>query len=387
MRKKFVVLSLVLILALVGCSTGATPSPTAEITPVVNQAALSKIVAEAVIEPARWSELRFEQGGTVIEVLVSEGDGVAAGDVLVRLDDVTARLTVLEAEAALAAAKAQLAQIKAGPREEELQVAEAELNAAESGVSQAAAQRDELQSGGVAANVAAAEAQLAAAVDQEWNARNLYNHQGWRMGDGAETQLEAAEAALVSAEAQLAHAQSGGEAQLRAANAAVWAATAQRDVAEARLALTAAGATPEEVAVAEASVLQAKAALDSARAALDRLVIRAPFAGTVTQLNVEPGETAAPGEVIVVLATLDRLHARTIDLTELDVVKVRPEQPVAVTVDALPDSPLSGRVERIDLQAVDYRGDVTYPVYVTLVEPPESLRWGMTAVVEVDLGE
>jgi hypothetical protein len=58
-----------------------------------------------------------------------------------------------------------------------------------------------------------------------------------------------------------------------------------------------------------------------------------------------------------------------------------------VTVDALPDSPLSGRVERIDLQAVDYRGDVTYPVYVTLVNPPESLRWGMTAVVEVDLGE
>jgi len=53
-------------------------------------------------------------------------------------------------------------------------------------------------------------------------------------------------------------------------------------------------------------------------------------------------------------------------------------------VDALPDLKLPGRVVRIGLQAVDYRGDVTYPVYVALDQPAPELRWGMTALVEIE---
>jgi hypothetical protein len=43
-----------------------------------------------------------------------------------------------------------------------------------------------------------------------------------------------------------------------------------------------------------------------------------------------------------------------------------------------------GQAERIDLQAEDYRGDVTYPVYVALDESVSELRWGMTALVEIE---
>jgi len=87
--------------------------------------------------------------------------------------------------------------------------------------------------------------------------------------------------------------------------------------------------------------------------------------------------------LVVVLATLDRLQARTVDLTELDVARVVEGQSAVVLVDALPDVEFEGRVVRIDLQAVDYRGVVAYPVYVELDEGAPELRWGMTAMVEI----
>ena len=86
----------------------------------------------------------------------------------------------------------------------------------------------------------------------------------------------------------------------------------------------------------------------------------------------------------VVLATLDQLRVRTRDLIELEVVRVAVGQPVTVTLDALPDTPLEGQVLRIDEQSEDYRGDVTYPVFIELLRSTEGLRWGMTASVEID---
>ncbi len=385
MRKLLLILGMVTVVLLSGCGGMGGGQPTATPLPPVTSGDLNTVIAEAVIEPVRWSELSFERGGTVEDVPVAEGEVIEAGTLLVKLDTTTAELTLLEAEAALAAAKASLAEVKAGPRREELAMQESEIEAAQAGVAQAAAQRDELQSGGVEAQVAAAEAQLAAAKDQYWDAKNAFDHYGWQLGDKAHTQLEAAQAAVDSAETQVTQAQQGGTAQLRALEASVWAAVAQRDVAEARLALTRAGATEEQIGKAEAAVQQAEATVASAQAAIDLLSLEAPFDGTVVQVNVEPGELANPGVPVVVLATLGRLQARTTDLTQMQVVRVSAGQPVTVTIDALEDAPIKGTVERIELQAVDYRGDVTYPVLISLQTPPEILRWGMEALVEIDV--
>jgi multidrug resistance efflux pump len=104
----------------------------------------------------------------------------------------------------------------------------------------------------------------------------------------------------------------------------------------------------------------------------------------VVAVEVDPGDVVAAGEVVLVLATLDQLQARTVDLTELDVARVVEGQVAVVTVDALPGVELRGRVARIGLQSEDYRGDVTYPVYVELEEDVPELRWGMTAMVEIE---
>ncbi len=104
----------------------------------------------------------------------------------------------------------------------------------------------------------------------------------------------------------------------------------------------------------------------------------------MAEVTVDVGDTVRPGAVIVVLATLERLQARTADLTELDVARVAVGQAAVVTVDALPDLELRGRVARIDQQSVDYRGDVTYPIIVELDEDARGLRWGMTALAEIE---
>jgi HlyD family secretion protein len=403
MKKRWVFLSLLLSLLflvgatwLVGCGQAGTAEPvTEEAVPVVSPGAEGEVIAEAVIEPVRWGELRFTGGGRVVEVLVDAGDEVAEGELLVRLNPTDAGLRVQEAEAALAAARAQLAQVKAGPRAEEIAEAEARLSDAEAALSRAVARRDELTGGALEAGIAAAQAEVAAAQAEQLRVREEHRDVHEQAGSGADAdrakedadyRLYAANEALAAAAVRLQAQQNITAAQQRDVGAGVWLAAANVDVAQAELELLEAGVVAEDVAVSEAAVQQAEAALATARAALERTELRAPFAGTVTQVNVEVGETATPGQVIVVLATLDRLQVRTSDLTELDVARVAEGQAATVTVDALPNLRLSGHVARIDLQSVDYRGDVTYPIYIELDGAAPELRWGMTAMVEIEAG-
>jgi multidrug resistance efflux pump len=294
-------------------------------------------------------------------------------------------------------------QVKTGPRPEQVAELEAQLAASRATLAQAMAQQDELAAGGTEAEVADAQARLRVAEHDQYFAEEQHIATfrcfeipkrsggkrticpGEEFEEDARYGVLAANAALAAAQAQVVAAQGEGEVRLRTAEAEVASAAAQVDVTQAELDLLAAGTAPEDIAVSEAAVRQAEVAVARAKAALERLDIRAPFAGTITMLNVDVGEAATPGQVVVVLATLDRLYVRTVDLTELDVSRVVEGQPAVVTVDALPDRQFKGRVLRIDLQAVDYRGDVTYPVTVELDETVPELRWGMTVLVEIEV--
>jgi HlyD family secretion protein len=389
---------------LVGCGGmagfGGSP-PAEEEVPVVSQDE-EVVSAEAIIEPARWSRLRFATGGRATEVTVEEGDAVAEGDLLVRFDATDAERRVREAEVALALVEAQLSEAQAGPRPEEVAVAETALAVAQAAISRTLAQRDELLVGATQVEIASAQAQVAAAQadrvradilhDGTMKCFNIPGPGGSKekicpalgpLEEQARSALNAANEALTAAETQLKAARGGAWVQLRDAEAALASARAQQDVAQAQLELVREGSRPEDIAVAQARVAQAEASLAAAMATLEDFELRAPFGGTVAELNVEVGDTAAPGEVVVVVATLEQLLARTTDLTELDVARVNEGQTVLVTVDALPDVPLTGRVLRIEERSASSQGDVTYPVSVELDQDVPGLRWGMTAMVEI----
>jgi multidrug efflux pump subunit AcrA (membrane-fusion protein) len=365
------------------------------------------VTVEAVVEPARWVELRpvnIGAGRTVAEAPVAEGDVVVEGDLLVRFDAAEETLAVELAEASLDLAQAQLALVKADPRPEDVAVIEAQLGAAEAAIARATAQRDQLTDGASDAQIAAAQAERALAQAQRTEAYNLHEQTmecfTFKLPGGdkqticpalgapeekARFALEAAEAALAATETKLAATEHRAQTRLRAAQSGIAAAAAQRDAFQAQLTRAQAGSTPEQIASAEAQATQSRAALAAAEAALEKTELRAPFDGTVIDISVEVGDTAAPGEIVVVLATLDHLRVRTTELTELDVARVETGQVAIVTLEALPGLELKGHVDRVGEQSVEYRGDVTYPVYVALEDEVSRLRWGMTARVEIRL--
>jgi HlyD family secretion protein len=392
---------LVGMLLLMSCNGEATETvPAEEVPPVAEGEGVA--TAEGVVEPACWTELQVRSGGgKIVEVAVAEGDRVSEGDLLVMIDPGDAELAVERAEAALARAEAELARVKASARPEEIAVSTAQLDAARAAVAEAEARRDRLSGGETEADVAAAEAAVAAAMAEEKQAFYLHERTmecftfTWegkehticpalgRPEEGARYAWHASQDSLSAAEMELKAAQNQAGAKIRDANAAVTAAIARESALEAELDLRKAGGLPEEIAVAEADVGKADASLRAAKAALAKTSILAPFDGTVVEVRVEVGDTAAPGQVLVLLATVDQLRVRTKDLIELDVVNVTVGQPVKVTLDALPNEPLEGRVARIGDQHEDYRGDVTYPVIVEVPHDGKALRWGMTALVEI----
>jgi multidrug efflux pump subunit AcrA (membrane-fusion protein) len=444
-------LMLIAVVALAGCSgTVTAQAPKDKDVPLVATTD-SAIIAEAVIEPTRWSELRVAAAGEVAEALVAEGDAVPADALLVRLDTDDLELSLQSAEQDVRAQRAALDELLEGAsetlvaraaKENAQQIAQAEVTlqikqlqlekaraqdpAAEVAAARAALEQIKLQLAQSRANdptpdTRSAEAELERAqialdetrdeynkaLDRPWEPQKVRD--GWaKQLKQAELNYEVAQAALNRAKnAQQAHAigldvlaaqVAEAEDQLARAVSAQEAytltlQTLEAEVEAARLALEALldwenpyldKASDEEVIQAETRLRQAEIAAARLEQQLQDAALRAPFAGTVVEVNVEAGDRVDPSQVVVVLATLDQLYARTIDLTELDIARVRVGQQAIVTVDALSDLEFAGTVREVGLRAKDYRGDVVYDVAVELVEPPQALRWGMTAVVKVE---
>ena len=106
-----------------------TETPVAEASPTAESPAPEDraVVAKGIVVPAERATLSMAAGGIVAEILVKEGQPVAAGDVILRLRDERQRAALAEADAAVLAAQAQLAIVQAGARSEEIAAAQAGL--------------------------------------------------------------------------------------------------------------------------------------------------------------------------------------------------------------------------------------------------------------------
>jgi multidrug resistance efflux pump len=167
------------------------------------------------------------------------------------------------------------------------------------------------------------------------------------------------------------------------AEAAVQAAVADRASAQASLDQIRAGATAEDIAMAQAHVTAAEAALARARAGLAQSQVIAPFAGQVGSVVVRLGEMATPERFLVLLGDTNTMHVKTTDLRETDVVRLQVGMPVEVTFDALPERIFSGEITRIAPVSNTEKGSTNYTVEVDVDELDPGLRWGMTAFVNI----
>ena len=141
-----------------------------------------------------------------------------------------------------------------------------------------------------------------------------------------------------------------------------------------------------QVRNAEATASQREAALQSARIALARTIIRSPVDGVVIKRAVEPGQTVAASlqapELFVIAQNLRDMQVDTA-IDESDVGRMRQGQRATFTVDAFPGRTFEGSVEQVRKAATNVQNVVTYNVVVTFQNADGQLLPGMTANVRV----
>jgi RND family efflux transporter MFP subunit len=143
----------------------------------------------------------------------------------------------------------------------------------------------------------------------------------------------------------------------------------------------------QHIEVKENEVKRAQALVDSAKAVLEsQSNLTAPFAGVIVSVDISPAETVTPGQVVILLADLSRYQIETTDLSERDVTKVRNGQPVSISIEALNEK-FSGKVTDIDRIGSTLGGDVVFTVTIDFDKQPQSLLWGMSADVDIEVGE
>jgi len=136
---------------------------------------------------------------------------------------------------------------------------------------------------------------------------------------------------------------------------------------------------------------QARASLKQAQTALNKTIIYAPMAGTISDLRKEQGEIAIGSQfqedVILIIADLSEMEAQ-VNVDENDIVSVKVGQEAEIEVDALQGRILKGIVYEI-ANSANVAADGTpdqkteFEVKISITDPEASLRPGMTAAADV----
>lgn len=135
--------------------------------------------------------------------------------------------------------------------------------------------------------------------------------------------------------------------------------------------------------LARAAQLQAKAAVTEAKAVLDFTRVTAPFDGVVTERKLDPGAMASPGLPILTVEDVSRYRLEG-SVNENDLRYVRMGDRVPVSIDAIGDTQLTGRVVQIVPAA-----DAASRTFIIKVELPgnNAVRSGLFGHAQFSRGE
>jgi HlyD family secretion protein len=293
------------------------------------------VSASGEIKPKTYVNIGANAFGKITKLYVKEGDQVKRGQMLVQLENVQSAADMDAMQASLDAARTDAVAAEAG-----LNTSAADLNRAKSD-----AERSDL----------------------DWSrAQGLYKDALISKSDYdmQKANHQTAVAGLAQAQARVAQAK------------------AQKESAEGR-------------------IEQANANLTHATDVLKKTTYQAPFDGVITNLPVREGETVvigiqnAPGSTLMTLADLSVITAE-VKVDETDIVNVQMGQAAQVTIDAIPKKTFKAVVTQIGDNAIVRSTGVStsqqistsqeakdFKVVVTLQDPPEDLRPGLSATAKI----
>jgi HlyD family secretion protein len=285
--------------------------------------------------------------GRILEMPVKEGDQVAEGDLLVRLESIQTEADVRAAEATLEAAQAEIEGMGA-----QIRSTEASINTAK-------------------AEIARSEADLARAQQNYDRAQDLIKEGliSREQSERIKTELDISRTGLAAAKARLAQTEAQAAQVLK-----------QKEGLSLRLA-------------------QQRSSLIRARDQFSKTTINAPLEGIITSLPVNVGEIAIvgvqnqAGTVLMTIADMSVITAE-VKVDETDIVNVKVGQKTQIRVDALGDRLLDGTVTEVGNSALTRTGGISstsstsneakdFKVVVTLDNPPPELRPGLSCTATI----
>lgn len=293
------------------------------------------VSASGEIKPKTYVNIGANAFGKITKLFVKEGDRVKKGQLLAQIENVQPEADVNANRAAL-----EVASTDAIAADAALKTALADLNRAKADAERMKLDWERAQALYKDALIAKAE------YDSRKNA------------------FEEAEAGLAQAQARIAQSK------------------AQKDSAERRIA-------------------QSRANLTRATDVLDKTIYQAPFDGMITNLPVREGETVvigiqnSPGSTLMTLADMAVITAE-VRVDETDIVNVKLGQPAEVSIDAIPRKTFKAVVTEIgnnaivrstglatSQQATASQEAKDFKVVVTLQDPPDNLRPGLSSTAKI----
>jgi HlyD family secretion protein len=388
MKRRYIVIGLVVVivvglLALRSCgqSQGLASLDTLQTEEIIVGSLTASVGATGTVQANQAAVLSYQSSGIVDRVDTGAGDFVERGEVLSVLQQTSLPATVILAEADYVASLRALDDLLESSQAQA--VAQLALAEAQDALEDAEYIRSVRQEGYRASGdtLAAARANLVLAQEEVNRAQasfekvenrpeddpgralalsnliaarkkrdSIQRNLNWYTGHPSETEQALLDANVALAEAQLAD--------------------AIRDWERVKD-----GPNPDDVAAAEARVAAAEATLKTAR-------IEAPFAGTITYVDIKPGDQVSPGTAAFGLADLSRLLV-DVEISEVDINRIEIGQPVILYFDAVLDEEYSGEVTAIGLGGLVTQGVVSFKVTVELTDADDLIKPGMTAAVNI----
>ncbi|MBN1873195.1 MAG: efflux RND transporter periplasmic adaptor subunit [Anaerolineae bacterium] len=316
-------------------------------------------------------DLQFDTPGTVTDVYVEVGERVQKGAALARLDVTDLERAVRQAEIALEQARLNLKTVTRPVEETDLELARLGL--------QSAAQALEVARMGKITTQADANSAILQVQRTRENAYTMYRDAEDRDSPALEHDRDVYE----DAEEQEAITRRNMAITVQRAQEQWLTAYQNYQQAEWNLEKLEKGPDEEEIRLAELQVEQAELNFKQARENLDEATLRAPFAGSIVEVNVQQ-HVLSPVQLPAFVLVDDAVLYVDVMVDEIEIGKIVMDQLVDVTLDAYPALTLKGRVASMAPSPTDVGGVVSYLLRVRLTDISDAeVRDGMTASVLV----
>jgi RND family efflux transporter MFP subunit len=336
------------------------------------------------VRPKQTATLSWQTSGNVGSILVKQGDTVTTGEMLATLVDSSLPQAVINAQIDLAEARKNLENVL--DNSQTRANAEAALVAAQAALTTAENNSKSLQYQTASQDtIDIARASLIIAQENQTKAEQRFNQvQHTSTTDpnydvsyaNALSQLASARQATYLAQVNLDYLQNlPSLTDIQSINATLDQAKANLAAAQAAWDLVKDGPDPAAVATAQAKVTAAQAVLNEAHVA-------ATFNGTVTDVYAVAGNVVSTGTNAIKIADLSQ-YLVDVSVSEVDITSVAVGQAATITFDAISGKTYNGVVSTIPFTGTNSGGSVNYSVTVTLTDPDNQIKSGMSASVDI----